>query len=340
MRHEGPFVLEWLSWLRLMGVWKVLIYSNDCADHSDDLLDALDAAGVVTHVRQGPRPPGRSVQWTALKAAWKHPLRGQADWAMGLDFDEVPVPLDGARLVDVLADLGHVDGVALPWRLFGTSGHIDLPDGLLTGALTRAAPVPLAYPASGSFVKSAFRLSGPFDGFGVHRPKQLADARPRWVGPDLKPLGAAFDAHPARINLLGHPGGRIQLNHYALRSAESFLIKRDRGLPNRKEASLDLGYWVGRNFNSETDVSMAPWQDALGAEIGSLRALPNVAALEAQSVAWHRARVRHLLRDPATLALFGQLLMANGSSVPPAALAKRIIAAEAQSYLARRKADG
>jgi len=48
-----------------------------------------------------------------------------------------------------------------------------------------------------------------------------------------------------------------QINHYALRSKQSFLVKSERGLPNRGHVPVDAHYWMRRNFNGETDSSLA-----------------------------------------------------------------------------------
>ena len=63
IKNEGPFLLEWIAYNRLIGVTDFLIYSNDCADGSDRLLDALAERGVVHH-RPNPAK-GRSLQMEA-----------------------------------------------------------------------------------------------------------------------------------------------------------------------------------------------------------------------------------------------------------------------------------
>lgn len=54
------------------------VYSNDCDDGSDLLLNRLAEHGVLVHETHQPQPD-RSIQWSALNAAWKHPLRKAAD---------------------------------------------------------------------------------------------------------------------------------------------------------------------------------------------------------------------------------------------------------------------
>ena len=50
VKNEGPFLLEWIAFHRVLGVTDFLFYSNDCTDATDRLLDALAQAAVGTQV--------------------------------------------------------------------------------------------------------------------------------------------------------------------------------------------------------------------------------------------------------------------------------------------------
>ena len=88
MKNEGPFILEWLAHHRAIGVTDFLIYTNDCTDGTDRLLDLLAARGLVVHrdnpYRGSPLPP----QHAALQAAESEPVLHSADWAICMDVDE------------------------------------------------------------------------------------------------------------------------------------------------------------------------------------------------------------------------------------------------------------
>ena len=49
MRNEGPFIVEWVCWYRMLG-FDVLIATNDCTDHSVALLDRLAEEGWLKKV--------------------------------------------------------------------------------------------------------------------------------------------------------------------------------------------------------------------------------------------------------------------------------------------------
>jgi len=336
LRDEGPYLLEWLAHHRAAGVDAFLLFTNDCGDGTDRLCQALAPAG-VTHV-PNPRQAGRSVQWQALRAAWAHPICRAADWILGLDIDEfVNLRDPGAGLAGLIAAVGDADAadaIVLPWRLFGHAGHCAFQDRPILPRFTRAAPADLAYPASARSFKTLFRAKGPFQKLGVHRPKRKPKAPPpRWVDGAGRALPSDFAAADGRVLLSGPPASDlVQLNHYPLRAAESFLLKRLRGLPNRKK-DIDLTYWVERNFNTVEDRSILAMAEATAAERARLMALPGVADLHAAAVAQHRARLKDILQDPDTVRFLGRLMLAGDSAVLPPEHARALL----QRY---RAADG
>ncbi|MDA3888128.1 MAG: glycosyltransferase family 2 protein, partial [Allgaiera sp.] len=50
MKNEGPFILEWVAHNLAIGVDEIVIFSNDCTDGSDALLDRLHEMGKLRHV--------------------------------------------------------------------------------------------------------------------------------------------------------------------------------------------------------------------------------------------------------------------------------------------------
>jgi hypothetical protein len=110
--------------------------------------------------------------------------------------------------------------------------------------------------------------------------------------------------------------GLVQLNHYSLRTAEDFLVKRARGLPNRAGKRIDALYWAERNFNNVEDSSIARHREATSREEARLRALPGVAEAHAAAVAAHRAKIDALLATAEGATLFTRLALL-ATSVPP-----------------------
>ena len=316
MRDEAPFLLEWIAHHRALGVTGFVIWSNDCSDGTDDLLEALADNGVVHHVPHQVKP-GKSAQWQALNAAWAHPEIANADWLLCLDCDEyinLRPPLEDIQ--DLIAAVGDADAIILPWRYFGHAGQAFFTTEPVTARFGRAIPADAVFPVTVTAFKTLFRRQGPFVKFGVHRPKSAEGATPRFVDGSGTAMPEAFARADGRIVVPGRMPARdlVQLNHYAIRSAEDFMVKRRRGLPNRGAIKpVDAAYWAERNFNSEVDRTIARHQAAMVAEAARLRPLPGVAAAEDKGIAAYRAVISDVFRDPEEAKLFGRLLLMPGS---------------------------
>lgn len=319
LRNEGPYILDWIAHLIGAGATDFLLYSNDCEDGTDDILSLLDRAGVVTHVSHTPEP-GTSIQWQVFRQARKHELRKQADWVLVCDVDEyVNIHIGAHRFADLLAAVpGDTDAIALAWRLFGNNGVTTFADAPVTEQFTRSMSASCSFPIASTFFKTLFRASGPFNQLGVHRPSQKrADraAPPVWVDGAGQRLPDRFAQTAGRLSLLGTTMGRslAELNHYSLRSAEGFLIKRARGLPNHREQAIDLGYWVQRNFNTDANDSIRAMAPATAAAKATLLAHDGVAQAHARAVAWHRTRIQELRKGIDGHTIYAQLCLAGDS---------------------------
>lgn len=322
MRNEGPFLLEWIAHHLGAGVTDFLIFTNDCDDGTEAILTRLAQAGVVTHLPQQVAP-GESPQWQALRAAWHHPLRKACDWALVLDADEfLNIHAGDGTIPGLLAALPEgTEAMALPWRLFGHAGRMRFIDAPTTAQFTASAPPDCPYPIAATLFKTLFRLKGPFNQFGVHRPRQKTRDPlqvPVWVDGSGQPLPRGFATRPQRLSLLGISQGRAmaECNHYSLRSAESFMVKRARGLPNRSGKAVDLGYWVERNFNSVENHSIARMEPATARAMSGLRAIPGVIDAHDAACAHHRAKFLALMQDRDAHRLFAQIAVTGDSRVP------------------------
>ncbi|MCT4557159.1 MAG: glycosyltransferase family 2 protein [Pelagimonas sp.] len=337
VKNEAPYLLDWLAHIRGVGVTDVLIYSNDCSDGTHEMLQALKTAGIVTHMPQT-LAAEESPQWQALRAAWKHPLRKTCDWALVCDTDEyLNIHVGQGRIPDLIKAVPtDTDAITLPWRLFGSSGQIWAQDRPTPQVFTRAATPECQYPIAASFFKSLFRLNGPFNQFGVHRPRQKSPDKaglPRWVDGSGQRLPRVFCETQNRLSLLGYGAARdlVEMNHYSLRSVESFVVKQDRGLPNRSDKKLDLSYWAERNFNTVEDLSIQRMAPACDREYAQLMALPGIRDLHDRGVAWHRARFAQLSAQAHVYKLFTRLALCGDSRELPQDVAQRLLAGFAKA---------
>ncbi|TDX30652.1 hypothetical protein EV657_106136 [Rhodovulum visakhapatnamense] len=99
----------------------------------------------------------------------------------------------------------------------------------------------------------------------------------------------------------------VQMYHFALRSAQSFLVKRDRGRVNHVDRDQGLGYWFRMNRNAEDDLSVRRRLAAMEAERARLMADPEIAAAHLTCVAAHRARIADRMAAPEPAAFHAEL---------------------------------
>jgi hypothetical protein len=299
------------------------VFSNDCDDGTDQMLDRLQAMGWLTHVRNdGPHDEGP--QWAALKAADKHPLMQAADWVLFFDIDEFVNIHAGDRTVpSLLAALPEADAITLTWRLFGNAGIVNFADVPVTATFTKAAPAVLHWPWRAALFKTLFRNDGAYGKLGVHRPRSPDKARnPAWFDGSGRRLGAAFQNQRIFSDFGQDNYGLAQLNHYALGAMESYVVKCDRGRANRDSSTFDMGYWVERNFCGVEDRSILGLPSAhLQAE---LKADAVLAGLHHSAVTWRQQRFAALMAQEPWRALFGRLMMAQPTRVLTAAESRLI----------------
>ncbi len=316
LRNEAAFLLEWLAHHRAVGFTDFLVFSNDCQDGTDALLDRLAALGYLTHERNdGPHDGG--IQWSALKRADKHPLVRDADWIMALDIDEfVNIHTGDHRIGDLLAALPEATAITLTWRLFGNCGVERFTDRPITEQFLRAAPRLMNWPWRAAMFKTLFRNDGTYRKLGVHRPRSPQPDRldqARWFDGTGRELDARF-----KRQQIFSPFGRdnyalVQLNHYPLGAMESYIVKCDRGRAVHDADRLGMSYWTERNWCCEPDDSILALKAARDRELAMLKSDAPIATLHEKAVAWRRARFDSLMQDEPNRALYGRLLM-----TPPA----------------------
>jgi hypothetical protein len=316
VRNEGAFLLEWLAHHRACGVTDFLVFSNDCDDGTDAMLDRLEGLGWLAHVRN-PGPHGEGPQWAALKQADRHPLVAGADWVLPLDIDEfVNVHVGDRTLAALLARLPEATAITLTWRLFGNAGVVEYRDAPVTETFTRAAPNALHWPWRAHLFKTLVKNDGGYGKLGVHRPRAPVAGRlgaQRWFDGSGRELSTAF--HRGRIfSDVGRDShALVQLNHYPLGAVESFVVKRDRGRAVHADSGLDAGYWVERNFDAEEDRTIL----ALESEDlrNALHADPVLGPLHEAAVSWRHQRFKVLMQEDSWRSFYGQLLMAGPTRV-------------------------
>jgi hypothetical protein len=297
MRDEGMFLLEWVAYHQVIGFDRVVICSNDCADGSDLLLQALDAAGVITHL-PNPIAEGERPQQSGIRRAFAHLEATDAQWLCHIDADEyLNIGHGAGRVADLLAVAGKGHVIALPWRLFGDSGHDRWPGATLPH-FTRCEGTPDPKEVSHKSMYRFRRFAGATD----HMP-----VRPRIPRPVVRSAAGRRllnDALYGEHHIRYRPAPRAWrpeaacINHYATRSTDAFLLRgrRGRGWHSDRVGKYALGgaWHLRANQNGGEDRSILRHWPATEARMAELRALPGVALAEAACRDWFMAETAKL----------------------------------------------
>jgi hypothetical protein len=310
MKNEGPFVLDWVAHNLAIGVDRILVYSNDCADGTDKLLDLLADADVV-HRDNPYRTANKVPQHAAFRAAETEDVVTKADWLLTLDVDEyINIHTGEGHLSDLLNAVPDAHLISMPWRLFGNADIHGFEDVPVTEQFTQAAPPFMPRPYQAWAFKTLYRNAGLFRRMGVHRPKGvlpgISDAL-SWLTGSGQPLPVETWRSAWRVGTANWGYDLVTLNHYAVRSAESFLVKRDRGRVNHVHEAQDEAYWFRMNHNVEEDLTIQRLAPKVAKIKAGLLSLPGVAQTHAEAVAWHKKRIKALKEQPDMGAFYAQI---------------------------------
>lgn len=300
LKDEGPFILEWIAYYKVIGFNRFIIYSNDSTDGTTEILDALDRAGEIVHVENSvvnenePQDP----QVRAYRRAKLRKDVKQSDWVLVADGDEfLNIKTENGTMNELFAAMGEANVISATWRVHGNSGREKFSDKLIIDQFRDAAATnEHTYQRYWGF-KSLFRPQG-VRRFGVHRPKFA----PRFLT-DTSPIiwrngsGENITKHilkqgwRSQAETLGYD--LVQMNHYMIRSSESFLMKRLRGTANSADENrIDFEYFQMFNANTVVDGSISRHTMAVKAEIERMKAtIPELATLHEETVKTHKTRI-------------------------------------------------
>ncbi|MDP5217564.1 glycosyltransferase family 2 protein [Ruegeria sp. 2205SS24-7] len=312
MKNEGPYILEWVAYHRAIGFEQFLVYTNDCSDGTDLILDRMAELGLLTHERNNVLR--RGPQKSALKYAFDHPATARADWILVSDVDEfLNIKVGEGRLDDLLNAVPEADVIPVTWRLFSNNARVDFSDNLVIEDYTDAE-LPIENGGQERrFVKSLFRPRPEITRFGTHGPVHEPEdfAKIRWIAPD----GGSVDPKTCTRPRAHFSYPVAQINHYATRSVDSYLVKRDRGRVNHFRDVMGMDYWTKMSRGGQKDTSITRWIDPTLSEMARIAQDKKLAELLAASTEWHKQRIADLRAQPEYEALRSEILGAGTPAV-------------------------
>ncbi len=210
-KNEAPYLLEWIAYHRVVGFDHFYLYDNDSTDGGSALIRASHLGAHVTLTQWPPRPGQLS--------AYRHFIDHHAhscDWAAFIDIDEFLLPLTERSVRPMLDRMPHASAVLVHWRVFGPSGWMERPEGLVIDNYTMRGEDGFS---ANRHVKSIVRCVDLLDVTKNPHEFRLRGQPCDTMGRPVPNIGIQATAcHEALV-----------INHYQTRSRQDWLEKIHRG---------------------------------------------------------------------------------------------------------------
>ena len=339
MKDEGPYAIEWVAHHLAVGFTDLVVYTNDCSDGTDDMLIRLEELGLAHH-RRNVIPEGLKPQPSALNHAQAEPVVQNSDWVMVFDADEFVSIRHGDGTLDGLiaaAKAEGANGIVVTWRIFGSGGVVEWSRAPVTEQYLMAAPTTWN---KGWGVKTLFTFDADYWKLGIHRPKMKTrhiktdfPDRVKWLTGSGAVMEDYFKFRGWRsiTRTVGYDW--VQLNHYAVKSVDSYAIRKLRGNVNNKKDKYNSDYWSLQDRNEVRDDTMLRYTARRDAIIATLLTDPVLNRLHFAALDRVEARLAEIKQTDAYRELVAGLAVASAVPIsqivakPPQARDREKIAA-------------
>lgn len=271
VKNESDALLEWIAFHRVLGIQHFFIADNESTDGTRQLLEALQQSGAIDEVIDVPTLPGCKPQLPAYDALLSK-AKDRCDLIAFLDADEFLVPNDGASTLHPLMERifadADVSALALNWMNFGSGGQIFFEGGLVIERFTKHAKAEFGVH---HHIKTILR---PHQGLSFNNPHYVNLISGKYVNTKGEVLENHHRHGKGLSSTICWEGA--QVNHYAVKSLEEFLVgKSRRGSASKEGRVKHKQYFQGHDRNEETNLMAKRYVEATRAEIGRLTDLIN-----------------------------------------------------------------
>lgn len=242
-KNEGPYIREWIEFHKLVGVTKFYIYDNESTDGLKDILQDYIDNGEVVYKYQ----PGKGQQLIVYKEAVDN-YKDKTKYMGFVDLDEFVIPVEKSTVTEAIDEIMQKDdkiaAVGVNWLVYGSSGLVDKPDGLVTENYKYRA----------------------IDNFEANRHIKTI-CNPRKASQPLDPHSFSYSNGYYCVNEDGEkvPGAfnenckykKLRMNHYFCKSQSEYVKKKNRGLADHTdELKRTMADFHAHDKNDIYDYSM------------------------------------------------------------------------------------
>lgn len=226
-RNEAAYLAEWIEFHMLVGAERFILYDNESDDRSLEVLAPYIEDGIV--VRH--EAPGTALSQSGLNAiqtlSFDHCIAAhgaEAQWIAFIDIDEFLFSPMGRPVPELLRAYERWPAVAVNGAMFGTSGHVTRPAGLVLENYTHRLDLDIA-----RRIKSIVEPMAATRCINAHR---FEYRRGTAVDENGYPVHAIMSKSPTFE--------RLRINHYFARSEEDLRAKHARRVADRASGSSPL----------------------------------------------------------------------------------------------------
>lgn len=214
-KDERPIISEWMAFHRAAGVEHLIIIDNGSSDGMADSIKAFPDPASVTLLRR----PERRTQMDLYDEVVRT-FGIDYEWMAFIDADEFLYPVDGGDLRETLTEFERAAAVGAHWMIYGSSGHIQPPNGLVIENYK--------YRGLDNFIMNRHIKS-------IVRPRY----QPRALGPHAFQINGIYLNDSGDVLPIEPPCGffekrtathvKMRINHYHVRSRVEYEVKKARG---------------------------------------------------------------------------------------------------------------
>lgn len=301
MKNEGPFILEWLAWHKSIGITSFVVFTNDCTDGTDDILNRLDELGYLRHLPNpalaldSPHLQNTALNYTPFLREWQ-----AADFFISMDVDEfINIRVGKGKLTDLMKAVGEFDALSMSELNHGSNNHTTYSPGLMTEQFPRHQLIEPNSPDEKRGVKTIVRLSKKLKSARNHRPVFRTRAgEVRWLDGSGQPVNSLHDDPKLKALTAKGRYNLVSLDHFSLRSLDSYLIKMQRGRVSVKWGDVSKRYWRTRNRNEELSSTFGRQQKDFRAALDKLMSDVQLSRLHNAACAHHAKTAASLYDQP------------------------------------------
>ena len=265
------------------------------------MLMRLQELGWVQHF-ENDVPEDKKPQPNALSLATANPEVMDSEWILTMDADEfLSIKVGRGWISDLVERMDeNADAMAITWRFFGANDITDWNPGLVIENYTRGAPDKFKKDWG---VKTLFKPYRDIK-LGIHRPhikkakQETANARllfdQMWLNGSGNPMPDEFSLSGWRSTrpTLGYKW--VEMNHYAVKSYEAYLLRRVRGNVNNKEDKYNAAYFALFDRNEEEHMTATRHAKGTRRRMAQILSDPIMRELQDEALAFHAERVEML----------------------------------------------